>query len=307
MRAHVKALLFGLFVIIGVSWVSEAWAFIPAGGSRLLYYYSKRSFASGAGVDSAQTLFQIINTNETQAVRVGVKYYRGDNCDDTSVVYRNISAGGSVTIDVADETPGTFQEGVAEAFFVNAGNQPIRWDRGVGSSIIIDYQLVAILRLAAALLHSDDRTSQGGVIANAASPTSWAPSHSAAHFQQPSLVTSRLAMFAPGTNSGTVSPDRTFNLHFRRPNGSGDADRILNAACGRTLTLGTIFGFIPPGIFGATYPDGGIVAADVEGSGQQKGAVGWLIESIQLASPPINLLFGQIFQAFGTQSESAHP
>jgi hypothetical protein len=48
MRARTKGFLFGLFLMLGLTWVGDAWAFVPAGGSRLLFYFSNKSFVTGA-------------------------------------------------------------------------------------------------------------------------------------------------------------------------------------------------------------------------------------------------------------------
>src|SRR6185295_16118828 len=129
MRSQTKVFLFGLFMIIGLTWVGEASAFIPSGGSRLLYYFSKKSFSAGAANDTAQTLLFVSNTDPDNASRVGIKYYRGDCGAEIGPVFQNIGAGATLRVDVAAQAP-AFQEGTAEVFFVNGANAPIRWDRG---------------------------------------------------------------------------------------------------------------------------------------------------------------------------------
>lgn len=300
MRAYAKVLLFGLFIVLGLTWASEALAFIPSGGSRMLYYFSKQSFAAGAGPDTAQTLLFISNTNETTATRVGIKYYRGDCAAEIGPVFQPIGAGATLRIDVASEAP-TFQEGVAEVWFVNGANQPIRWDRGAGSSIIIDFPLVTIVRLPAAQLHSDDRTGSG-VIANNSSGTTFAPIILSGNFVDPAIVSSHLVIFTPGTVPGTASPDKSVSIDFRGQNGGADATVGYNAFCGRSLPLQTVRG-LSTAAFTSTYPNGGVVAPNVDG--QQKGLVGWLIESIEAFGAKI--LAGQLLQGIGTASESAHP
>jgi hypothetical protein len=301
MRSHVKVFLFGLFLVMGLTWVGEASAFIPSGGSRLLYYFSKKSFAAGAGNDTAQTLLFISNTNETTATRVGIKYYRGDCGAEIGPVFQNLGPGATLRVDVAAEAP-AFQEGVAEVFFVNGSNQPIRWDRGAGSSIIIDFPLVTVVRLPAAILHSDDRLGSG-LIADNTSATSFAPLLLSGNFADPGTVTTRLAVFAPGTASGTVSPDRTLDVEFRAQNGGGDSNQAFNAQCGRSLTLPQVRA-LSASDFESTYPFGGVVAPTT--NGQEKGIVGWLIEIIQLPGVA-DILFGQLLQGIGTASDSAHP
>jgi hypothetical protein len=301
MRSHAKILLFGLFLVLGLTWVGEAWAFIPSGGSRFLFYFSKKSFAAGAGNDTAQTLLFVSNTNPNTASRVGIKYYRGDCGAEIGPVFQNIGAGATLRIDVAAQAP-AFQEGVAEVFFVNPANQPIRWDYGAGSSIIIDFPLLTVVRLPAAFLHSDSRTGSG-LIANNADGTTWAPLILSGNFADPGIVTTRLAVFAPGTTSGTTAPDRTIDVVFRREDGGGDATVGYDAQCGRTTTLPTVRG-LSAGAFQSGYPTGGVVAPTI--NGQQKGIVGWLIEVIQLAGVT-DILFGQVLQGVGTVSESAHP
>ena len=301
MRATAKLLLFGMFMVLGLMWVEEASAFIPSGGSRLLYYFSKKSFAAGAANDSAQTLLFISNTDPDNASRVGIKYYRGDCGAEIGPVFQNIGAGATLRVDVAAEAP-TFQEGTAEVFFVNGANAPIRWDRGAGSSVIIDFPLVTVVRLPAAFLHSDSRTGSG-VITNNASGTTFAPTILSGNFADPSVITTRMAIFAPGTVSGTVSPDRTVDVTFRREDGAGDATLGFDAQCGRTQTLAQIRG-LGSQLFQNAYPSGGVVAPQV--NGQQKGIVGWLVEVVQLAGVT-DIVFGQTLQGVGTSSESAHP
>ena len=301
MRATAKLVLFGLFMVLGLMWVEEAAAFIPSGGSRLLYYFSKKSFAAGAANDTAQTLLFISNTDADNASRVGIKYYRGDCDAEIGPVFQNIAAGATLRVDVAAQAP-AFQEGVAEVFFVNGANAPIRWDRGAGSSIIIDFPLATVVRLPAAFLHSDDRVGNG-VITNNASGVTFAPTILSGNFADPGTVTSRLAIFAPGTVPGTLSPDKTIDVTYRREDGGGDATVGFDAQCGRTQTLAQVRG-LSAAQFTSAYPSGGVVAPQV--NGQVKGIVGWLVEIIQLAGVT-DVLFGQTLQGVGTSSEAAHP
>jgi hypothetical protein len=303
MHSQTKAFLCGLFlVVIGLTWVGEASAFIPSGGSRLLFYFSKKSFAAGAANDTAQTLLFISNTHPDTASRVGIKYYRSDCNQEIGPVFQNIGAGATLRVDVSTQAP-TFQEGVAEVFFVNAGNVPIRWDFGAGSSIVIDLNLLLVARLPAAFLHSDSRVFGGGVIADNGNATTRAPIILSGNFADPSIVTTRLAVFAPGTAPGTVAADRTLDVVFRGENGGGDSTQSFDALCGRTQTLPQVRG-LSAGAFQAAYPSGGVVAPTV--NGQSKGIVGWMIEVIQLAGVT-DILFGQTLQGVGTFSESAHP
>jgi hypothetical protein len=302
MRTHAKLMLFGLFLVLGLTWASEAWAFIPSGGSRLLYYFSKRSFSAGAGDNTAQTLLFITNTHESAATRIGIKHYRADCGASTATVFQPIGAGQTLRIDVATQTPASYQEGVSEVFFVNNSDQPIRWDRGTGSSIVIDLPIATVVRLPAALLHSDDRTGSGAIAAPN-NGTTWAPLLLSGNFADPDIVTTRLAVFAPGTNSGSVSGDRTIDVDFRAESAGSAATVPFDAQCGRTQTLPQVRG-LSAAAFQAAYPQGGVVAPQVDG--QDKGIVGWLIEVIQLGGG-IDILFGQILQGFGTVSESAHP
>jgi hypothetical protein len=301
MRSHAKILLFGLFLVFGLTWAGEAWAFIPSGGSRLLFYFSKKSFSAGAANDTAQTLLFVSNTNPTTASRVGVKYYRGDCGAEIAPVFQNIGAGATLRIDVAAQAP-AFQEGVAEVLFVNGANQPIRWDYGAGSSVIIDFPLLTVVRLPAAFLHSDSRTGSG-LIGDNTNTGTWAPIILSGNFADPSVVTTRLSVFAPGTTSGTSAPDKTIDVVFRREDGGGDATVGYDAQCGRSTTLPTVRG-LGAGAFQTAYPNGGVVAPSI--NGQQKGIVGWLIELVQLAGVT-DILFGQVLQGVGTASESAHP
>jgi hypothetical protein len=302
MRSHARGVLFTLAVVITLGWVGEAAAFIPSGGSRLLYYFSKKSFAAGAGEDTAQTLLFVTNTSPDTATRFGIKYYRADCNQEIGPVFQNLGAGATRRLDVSAEAP-NFQEGVAEVFFVNAGNQPIRWDFGAGSSIIIDFPLVTVVRLPAALLHSDSRVFGGDPIASNTDGTTWAPLILNGNFADPGVVTSRLVVFAPGTDPGTVAADRTVNVDFRAQNGGADARVGFNALCGRSLPLATVRG-LAPADFQTTYPAGGVVVPSADG--QPKGIVGWLIEIIQLAGVA-DILFGQKLEGVGTVSESAHP
>jgi hypothetical protein len=301
MRARATMFLLGLFMIIGLTWVGEASAFIPSGGARFLYYFSKKSFAAGAGNDTAQTLLFISNTNADTATRVGIKYYRSDCNAEIGPVFQNLGAGATLRVDVSAQAP-AFQEGVAEVFFVNGANQPIRWDYGAGSSIIIDFPLVTVVRLPAAFLHSDDRTGSG-VITNFGSGTTRAPLILSGNFADPSIVTTRLALFAPGTVPGTTSADKTVDVVFRREDGGGDSTQSFSTLCGRTQTLAQVRG-LSAAAFQTAYPSGGVVAPTA--NGQDKGIVGWLIEVIQLPGVT-DILFGQTLQGVGTASESAHP
>jgi hypothetical protein len=301
MRSQTKVFLFGLFMIIGLTWVSEASAFIPAGGSRLLFYFSKKSFAAGAANDTAQTLVFVSNANNSSASRVGIKYYRSDCQQEIGPVFQNIAAGQTLRIDVAAQAP-TFQEGIVEAFFVNGANQPIRNDFGAGSSIIIDLNLAQVVRLPAALLYSDDRTSSG-VIASNTNTTTWAPLLLTGNFADPSIVTTRIAMFAPGNASGTASANQLVAVDFRREDGGGAVTGPLNIMCGRSLTLAQVRGQTPAQ-FQSSFPAGGLLVPQV--NGQEKGIVGWLIEVIQLTGVT-DIIFGQLMQGLGTASLSSHP
>jgi hypothetical protein len=308
MRSHVKLLLIGLFMTFGLTWASEAWAFLPSGGSRLLYPISKRSFAEGAGDNTAQTLIFIINANNSAASRVGVKYYRGD-CEQTiGPIFRNIGAGQTLTIDAAAEAP-AFQDGVAEVFFVNNSDQPIRNDFGSGSSIIIDQIMLTVVRLPAALLHSDDRAASFNdpqtTIADTSATVSFAPAFLIGQFNSPSLVRSRLAVFAPGTNPGTRAADTVLDVNFRQPNGTGAISGSFDVQCGRQVSLAEVRGQ-SEAAFEAAFPDGGAVAPAI--NGQEKGLVGWLVETIQLPDfGGLNILFGQQLQSFGVLDPAAHP
>jgi hypothetical protein len=301
MRSHAKVFLFGLLMVIGLTWVGEAAAFIPSGGSRLLFYFSKKSFAAGAANDTAQTLLFITNANTSAASRVGITYYRSDCLQQIGPVFQNIGIGQTLRVDVAAQAP-TFQEGVAEVFFVNGSGQPIRNDFGVGSSVVIDQTLVTVVRLPAALLHSDDRTGSG-VITDNNNATTWAPILLSGNFADPAVVTTRLAMFAPGTIPGTFSSDRTLDVDFRQEGGGGAATASFDTQCGRSLTLPQVRG-VTAGAFQTAFPSGGVVVP--QSNGQPKGAVGWLIEVVQLPGVT-DIVFGQLLQGFGTASLSAHP
>lgn len=301
MRSHTKVFLFGLLMMIGLTWVSEASAFIPSGGSRLLFYFSKKSFAAGAANDTAQTLLFITNANNSTASRVGITYYRSDCLQQIGPVFQPIGVGQTLRIDVAAQAP-AFQEGVAEVFFVNGSGQPVRNDYGVGSSIIIDFPLVTVVRLPAAQLFSDDRLGSG-IITDNANTTTWAPLLLSGNFADPGTVTTRLALFAPGTIPGTVAGDRTLDVDFRQEGGGGAASVTgYDAQCGRSQTLPVVRG-LSAGAFQSAYPSGGVVVPQT--NGQPKGLVGWLIEVIQLPGVT-DVLFGQLLQAWGTASQSAH-
>jgi hypothetical protein len=301
MRSHVKGFLLGLAMLMGLMWVSEASAFVPSGGSRLLFYFSKKSFAAGAANDTAQTLLFVTNANNSAASRVGITYYRSDCLQQIGPVFQNIAAGQTLRIDVAGQAP-AFQEGVAEVFFVNGSGQPIRNDYGVGSSVIIDLNLVTVVRLPAALLHSDNRAGSG-VITDNADTTTWAPLLLSGNFADPAIVTTRLAMFSPGTIPGTIAADRTLDVDFRQEGGGGAASVSFDAQCGRSQTLPQVRG-VSAGTFQSAFPNGGVVVP--QANGQPKGNVGWLIEVIQLPGVT-DILFGQLLQGFGTASQSAHP
>lgn len=305
MRSHVRGLLFGLAMLMGLMWVSEASAFVPSGGSRLLLYFSNKSFVSGAGNSTGFTLAFISNTDNSTASKVAVKYYRGSDCSATAAVIHDIAAGETLRLDSSTEAA-TFPEGVIEAYFVNGAGQPVRNDSGVGSSIVVDTLLPGVARLPAAALHSDDRVgTKNSLIADNSDGTTFAPVLLSAQFVDPGVVTSRLALFGPGTVPGTTGADRTASINFRLPNGGGAVEVPLDFQCGRTATLASVRGLSAAG-FQAAYPSGGVVAPTIDG--QVKGLVGWLIETIQITSPAtINLLFGQKLEGIGTASFDAHP
>lgn len=305
MRSRVKGLLFGLSMLMGFMWVSEAAAFVPSGGSRLLMYFSNKSFVSGAGNNTGFTVALITNTDNSVASKVAVKYYRGSDCASTTAVIHDIAAGETLRLDTSAEAS-TFQEGVVEAYFVNGSGQPVRNDAGVGSTIVVDFLLPGVTQIPAAVLHSDDRVgTKNSLIADNADGTSFAPLLLSAQFVDPGIVTTRLALFGPGTVPGTSAPDTTASINFRLPNGGGAATTALDFQCGRTATLASVRGLSPAG-FLAAYPAGGVVAPTVDG--QAKGIVGWTIQTIQITSPAtINLLFGQKLEGIGTASLDAHP
>jgi hypothetical protein len=308
MRSHVKVFLIGLFMLFGLTWAGEALAFLPSGGSRLIAPISKRSFTDGASDNTAQTLLVVTNANTGASSRFGVKYHRGDCGQTLGPVFRNIAAGQTITIDVASEAP-TFQDGVAEVWFVNGSDQPIRNDFGAAWSLIIDHVLVTVVRLPAAALHSDDRAASFDdpqtTIADNSAPVSFAPVFLIGQFNSPSLVKTRLIGFAPGTNQGTVAADTLVDVNFRQPGGGGAVSGPLNFQCGRPLTLAQIRGQ-SESEFQAAFPNGGAVAPAI--NGQEKGIVGWLVETIQLPDfGGVNILFGQQLQGFGVVDPAAHP
>lgn len=302
MRAHVKGLLFGLSMLMGLMWVGEA-AAAPSGGSRLLFYFSNKSFAAGAGANTANTLLFLTNADAGTASKVAIKYYRGSDCAETVLPILDIAGGQTLTFDSAVQAP-TFPEGIMEAWFVNAAGAPVRNDFGVGSSIIIDTVLVTVARLSAALLHSDNRTAaQNSLIADNTVGTTFAPLVVNGHFADPSVVTTRLALFAPGTAPGTAAADKLATVSFRQPSGGGAVNVPINVACGRTLTLPAIRG-LTPAAFQAAFPGGGAVAPATDG--QEKGLSGWQIETIQLPGG-IDILFGQLLQGSAVVDLAAHP
>lgn len=303
MRSDVKGLLFGLSMLMGLTWVGEASA-IPSGGSRLLFYFSNRSFASTGPATNASTLLFLTNGAESTATRAAVKYYRGLNCEDTVSVIHDLAAGQTLTFDSSAQVPG-FEEGIMEVNFVNAGGAPVRFDAGIGSSAVIDRNNATVVRLAAARLHSDNRAPGviGSLIADNTVGSTFAPRALHGHFADPSIVTTRLALFAPGTAPGTVASDRLVTVNFRQPSGGGAVDGPLNIECGRTLTLAQVRGLSAPA-FQAAFPAGGHVAPTVDG--QEKGLVAWAIETVQLGGG-IDLLFGQLLQSSAVVNQTAHP
>jgi hypothetical protein len=303
MRSQLRKLVLGLAVLMGLAWASDASAALPAGGSRLLFYFSNKSFVSGSSEGSAFTLAFLTNGATATATKVAVKYYRGDNCQETSPVIHDLAAGQTLVFDSSVQVP-TFPDGVMEAFFVNGAGQPVRFDFGVGSSAVVDKTLVGVARLSAAALHSDNRAgSLNTVIADNSSTATFAPLLLAGSFPDPSVVTAHLALFAPGTAPGTVASDRLLTVNFRQPSGGGAVDGPLNIACGRALPLSTIRG-LTPAQFQAAFPGGGVVAPSVDG--QEKGVVGWKIETVRLAGP-IDLIFGERLEAIGVANDAAHP
>jgi hypothetical protein len=304
MRSHAKGLLFGLSMLMGLVFVSEAAAFVPSGGSRLLMYFSNKSFVSGAGNNTGFTVALITNTDNSVASKVAVKYHRGSDCASTATTIFDIAAGETLRFDTSSTAP-TIQEGVIEAYFVNGAGQPVRNDAGVGATIIVDNLLPGVARIPAAVLHSDDRVgTKNSLIADNGDGTTFAPLLLSAQFVDPGIVTARLALCGPGTAPGTSSADTSASINFRLPNGGGAATTTLDFQCGRTATLASVRGLSAAG-FQAAYPSGGVVAPTVDG--QAKGLVGWLIETIQITSPVVNLLFGQKLEGIGTASLDAHP
>ncbi|HMH53863.1 MAG TPA: hypothetical protein VK548_26750 [Candidatus Acidoferrum sp.] len=304
MRSHVKGLLFGVSMLMGLMWVSEAAAFVPSGGSRLLMYFSNKSFVSGAGNNTGFTVALITNTDNSVASKVAVKYYRGSDCASTAATIFDIAAGETLRFDTSS-TAAAIQEGVIEAYFVNGAGQPVRNDAGVGSTIVVDFLLPGVARIPAAVLHSDDRVgTKNSLIADNGDGTTFAPLLLSAQFVDPAIVTTRLALFSPGTVPGTSGADTTASINFRLPNGGGAATTTLDFQCGRTATLASVRGLSAAG-FLAAYPAGGVVAPTVDG--QPKGLVGWTIETIQITSPTVNLLFGTKLEGIGTASLDAHP
>lgn len=302
MRSHVRGLLFGLSMLVGLTWVGQASA-APSGGSRLLFYFSNKSFATGAAASTANTLLFVTNADAGTAGRVAVKYYRGSDCSETVPVIHNIAGGQTLTFDTSAQVP-TFPEGIMEAWFVNAAGAPVRNDFGVGSSVIIDSILATVVRLSAALLHSDNRTgTQNSLITDNTANSTSAPLILNGHFADPSIVTTRLALFGPGTAPGTAASDQLATVSFRQPSGGGAVSGPLNILCGRTLTLATIRGQTPAA-FQAAFPAGGAVAPTTDG--QEKGLVGWQIETVQLPGG-IDILFGQLLQGSVVADTAAHP
>jgi hypothetical protein len=302
MRSHVKGLLFGVSMLMGLMWVSEA-AAIPSGGSRLLFYFSNRSFAASGPTANASTLLFLTNASSNTATKVATKYYRGSNCAETIPVIQDLAPGQTLTFDSSAQAP-SFEEGVMEAFFVNAAGQPVRFDLGVGSSVVIDRNMAQVVRLPAAKLHSDNRAAAlNTLIADNTVGSAFAPLLLQGQFADTSIVTTRIALFAPGTAPGTVAVDRLLTVNFRQPNGGGAVDGPLNIECARNLTLAQVRGLTGPQ-FQAAFPAGGLVAPTVDG--QEKGVIGWLIEVIQLAGVT-DILFGQLLQGSGVVDQAAHP
>jgi hypothetical protein len=302
MRRHVKGFLFGLSMLMGLMWVSEASA-IPSGGSRLLFYFSNRSFSATGPATNANTLLFLTNSTSSSPTKVAIKYYRGSNCAETVPVIQDIAAGQTLTFDSSVQAP-TFEEGVMEAFFVNGAGSPVRNDFGSGSSIVIDRNMATVVRLPAALLHSDNRTAAvNSPIADNTVGSTFAPVLLNGQFADTSIVTTRLALFAPGTAPGTASSDKTGTVGFRQPNGGGAVEVPLDFQCGRTSTLAQVRG-LSPAAFQAAFPAGGLVVPTSDG--QDKGLHGWLIEVIQLGGG-VDILFGQLLQGFGVLDQAAHP
>lgn len=301
MRSHVKGLLFGVAMLMGLMWVSEASA-VPSGGSRLLFYFSNRSFAASGPVTNASTLLFLTNASESTATRAAVKYYRGVNCAETVSVIHDLVAGQTLTFDSSAQAP-TFEEGIMEVNFVNAGGGPVRFDAGIGSSVVIDRNMATVVRLPAARLHSDSRSITGVSIADNTAGSTFAPFALHGQFADTSIVTTRLILFPPGTVPGTVAADRDLSVNFRLPGGGGAVEVPYNTGCGRSSTLAQVRG-LSAAAFQASFPAGGQVAPTTDG--QEKGAVGWLVEVIQLGGG-IDILFGQLLQSSFVINEAAHP
>jgi hypothetical protein len=292
--------LFGLAILLGMAWAGEAQAAV-SGGSRLLYYYTKKSFAPGAPDNSANT-YLLITNNASSATRVGVKYYKGDDCaQSVGPVFQPVAANATVILDTTAQAP-TFQEGVAEAFFVNDANAPIRFDAATGQSLIVDNSVpVALLKLPAASLYSDNRSGDLTAIADNTSPTSFAPIILTGQFLPPSITKARLVVFNPGVTPGTSSPGTVADVGFRQFDGSGSVTGTFDGKCGSSATLAQVRGQ-SEGDFAAAFPGGGVVSPDL-GEGSEKGLVGWLIEHIAGA----NILMGEGLKAYGVIDPTAHP
>jgi hypothetical protein len=302
MRGHVKGMLFGLSMLMGLLWVAEA-AAVPSGGSRLLFYFSNKTFASSGASTNGTTVMSVTNGSVATPTKAGIRFWNGTDCVGTAPVIHDFAPGQTLTFDSKVVIPG-FDEGVMEVFNVNGAGAPVRFDQMVGSSVVIDLNMVQAVRLPAAKLYSDDRSATfNTLIADNTAASTLAPIILQGQFLPPSIVTTRLALFAPGTTPGTVDSDRLITVNFRQPDGTGNVDGPLNVACGRTLTLAQIRA-LTPGAFSMAFPGGGTVTPIVDG--QEKGLIGWQIEVAQIPGVT-DIMIGTLLQSTGVAALEAHP
>src|SRR5262245_44865387 len=97
MRSHVRGLLLGFAMLTGLLWVGEG-AAISSGGSRLLFYFSNRSFSARGPANNASTLMLLSNASATPT-KIAYKFYRGSNCAETTLALRDVGPNQTVTFD----------------------------------------------------------------------------------------------------------------------------------------------------------------------------------------------------------------
>ena len=265
-----------------------------AGGSRLVYFYSRRSFLSGAqAVGTGLTLFSVANAHPSAPVSIRFTIFNGPDCMTPGAVPLNLAARETRLLDVSSFLPASgFTYGVIDLWAVNGAGAPIRWDALEGRSIVVDLAGgVGAASVPAAKLFSDDRREPavGSPVANESSPHTAAPlAVTSDVLPQGAGVVDTVFLFGPAVVPG-AAPSGPFGPGAWQfsliPSHGGNAQNAVGipTACVPPITI--------PSAFTIAANGGRVVAL----GGPGKGVVGFKFTRVEVGD--IDLLLGELMPA----------